>query len=565
MLTPLQISVGTVLSLTIHNSRGTVNEGRQSGLAFLLACIRMQRIVSPLMKLLGIALALFAVIVVAGCSTTSRVTPAPSDELRTLAQDGASVAESLEAADLLYRDALAHYVTDELDEALPLLRQALAELGDAHPDTADLRSEKFSLKARVEYFLAAIEGRSAPTAQVIPPETTRIDTIPLPVLEPAQPTAGCVAPVVTVTNDRVEKWLDYFQGRGRKDMERWLSRAPRYRPMIERMLEEEGLPLELFYLAVIESGLNPNAYSRAHAAGMWQFISSRARMYELRVDWWIDERRDPEKATRAACTYLKELHRRFGSWELALAGYNSGEGRVERAQRKRPSCPDYWCLDLPRETENFVPKFMATVLIGTNPAKYGFEMPTAGASLSYDSIEITDAVDLQVIADATGAGYDDIKKLNPALRRWCTPPSSSPTTVRVPTGTGQKCLAAIDSIPPEERVTWRRHRVSTGETLSSIARAYGTSISAITSVNDIRNPHRIRTGSYIVIPVGPGSDSVSAHAGLPPTINYRVRRGDTISSIARRHGKRTRDVLRWNGLAWNTRIYPGDVITIRNM
>ncbi|MEA3409766.1 MAG: transglycosylase SLT domain-containing protein, partial [Candidatus Eisenbacteria bacterium] len=445
------------------------------------------------MKTLRVALALFIVVTVAGCSGTSRVTPAPSDELRTLAQDGASAAESIAAADLLYREALAHYVTDEFEAARPLLRQALAELGDAHPDKADLRAEKSSLRSRVQYFLTAIEGRGAPAAHVVPTETARIDTIPLPVLEPAEPRTGCMPPVVTVMNERVEKWLDYFQGRGRKDMERWFSRAPRYRPMIDRMLEEEGLPPELFYLAVIESGLNPNAYSRAHAAGMWQFISSRARMYDLRVDWWIDERRDPETATRAACTYLKELHQRFGSWELALAGYNSGEGRVERARRKRPSCPDYWCLDLPRETENFVPKFMAVVLIGTNPSEYGFEMPTAGAALAYDTIEITDAVDLQVIADGTGTGYDEIKKLNPALRRWCTPPSSSPTTVRVPPGTGQQCLAAIASIPVEDRVTWRRHRVTTGETLSGIAKAYGTSISAITSVNDIRNPHRIRT------------------------------------------------------------------------
>ncbi len=517
------------------------------------------------MKSLRVALALFSVVVVAGCSSTVRVAHAPGDELRTLAQDGASPAESIEAADVLYREALAHYVRDELDEARPLLRQALAELGDAHPDDGVLRSEKSSLRSRVEYFLAAVEGAGIPVTRAAPTETARIDTIPLPVLDATEARVNCESPVVTVMNDRVEKWLDYFQGRGRKDMQRWLSRVPRYRPMIDRMLEEEGLPPELFYLAIVESGLNPNAYSSAHAAGMWQFISSRARMNGLRVDWWIDERRDPEKATRAACAYLKELHERFGSWELALAGYNSGEGRVERAQRKRPSCPDYWCLDLPRETENFVPKFMAVVLIGTNPSKYGFEAPTAGAPLSYDTIEITDAVDLQVIADATGTSYDDIKKLNPALRRWCTPPSSSATTVRVPTGSGQQCLVAIDSIPPEDRVTWRRHRVSTGETLSGIAKAYGTSISAITSVNDIRNPHSIRSGSHIVIPVGPGAGSASAYADLSMATNYRVRRGDTVSSIARRHGKSTKDVLRWNGLAWNSRIYPGDVITIRSM
>lgn len=532
---------------------------------FLLARVRVQTLVSPLMKLFRVALALFAVVLVAGCSATSRMTPSSGDEVRTLAQDGASAAESIAAADLLYREALAHYVTDALDEARPLLRQALAELGDADPDNAELRSQKSSLKSRVEYFLAAVDGRGGDSAQTLLTETARTDTIPLVVLEPMEPRSGCGAPVVTVTNDRVQKWLDYFQGRGRKDMERWFTRFPQYRPMVDRILEEEGLPPELFYLAVIESGLNPNAYSSAHAAGMWQFISSRARMYGLRVDWWIDERRDPEKATRAACTYLKELYSRFGSWELSLAGYNSGEGRVERAQRKRPSCPDYWCLDLPRETENFVPKFMAVVMIGTNPSEYGFTIPTSGEALSYDTIEIADAVDLQVIADATGTGYDDIKRLNPALRRWCTPPSKSSATVRVPTGSGSQCLSAIAAIPPEDRVTWQRHRVSRGETLSGIAKAYGTSISAITSVNEIGNPHSIRSGSYIVIPIGPGSDDLSAHAELSPTVNYRVRRGDTISSIARRHGKSTRDVLRWNGLAWHSRIYPGDVINIRNM
>ncbi|MFH1690177.1 MAG: transglycosylase SLT domain-containing protein [Candidatus Eisenbacteria bacterium] len=517
------------------------------------------------MKLFRVALASFAVVLVAGCSATSRLSPSSGDEVRTLAQDGASAAESIAAADLLYREALAHYVTDALDEARPLLRQALAELGDAHPENAELRSEKSSLKSRVEYFLAAVDGRGGDSAPTMLTETARIDTIPLAVLEPTEPRSGCGAPVVTVTNDRVQKWLDYFQGRGRKDMERWLTRFPRYRPMIDRILEEEGLPPELFYLAVIESGLNPNAYSKAHAAGMWQFISSRARMYGLRVDWWIDERRDPEKATRAACTYLKELYERFGTWELSLAGYNSGEGRVERARRKSPSCPDYWCLDLPRETENFVPKFMAVVMIGANPSEYGFAIPTSGEALSYDTIEITDAVDLQVIADATGTSYDDIKRLNPALRRWCTPPSRSCATVRVPTGSGRQCLSAIEAIPPEDRVTWQRHRVSRGETLSGIAKAYGTSISAITSVNEIGNPHSIRSGSYIVIPIGPGADNLSEHADLSPTVNYRVRRGDTVSSIARRHSKSTRDVLRWNGLAWHSRIYPGDVITIRNM
>jgi membrane-bound lytic murein transglycosylase D len=522
-----------------------------------------RRIVSPLMKARLLALALAGLVLLAGCSSTSRG-PLATDDVRTLAEDGATASESIAAADALYKEALSYYVTDELDRARPLLTRALAELGDSRPGDRELRSRKESLTSRVEYFLAAIDSRGRVPQHAVPTEPARLDTMPVSVLHPMESSEACESPVVTVTNDRVQKWLDYFTGKGRKDMQRWLSRAPRYRPMVSAILEDEGLPQELFYLALIESGLNPNAYSRAHAAGMWQFISSRARMYGLKVDWWIDERRDPEMATRAACAYLKELYDRFGSWELALAGYNSGEGRVERAQRKRPSCRDYWCLDLPRETENFVPKFMAALMIGSDPEEYGFTVPTECPALGYDTIEVTDAVDLQVVADATGTTYDTIKKLNPSLRRWCTPPGKCSTTVRVPKGSGNTCVAAIDRIPPEDRVSWRRHRVSRGETLSGIAKAYGPSVSAIASVNNISNPHRIRCGSYIVIPIGPGSEGAE-YADAGGTVSYKVRRGDTISSIARRHGKSTRDVLRWNGLGWHSRIYPGDVIKLRNM
>lgn len=517
------------------------------------------------MNLSRVVLVLVLAVACSGCSLTRPAASTPPVPRRTLAQEGAAPSESIEAAERLYREALAHYVSDEWDEARPLLEQARSELTDLRPPSDDLRAERASLTSRIDYFLAALDDRDSPSTPDSPTESARVDTVPVTVLGSTPAVDGCGAPVVTVTNERVDKWLKYFQGKGQKDIERWLSREPRYRPMIDRILKEEGLPPELFYLAVIESGLNPNAYSKAHAAGMWQFIASRARMYGLRVDWWVDERRDPEKATRAACVYLKELYERFGSWELSLAGYNSGEGRVERARKKRPSCPDYWCLDLPRETENFVPKFMAAVLIGSDPEAFGIEVPTSGTPLTYDTIEVVDAVDLQVIADATGSSYEEVKKLNPALRRWCTPPGNSAATVRVPRGTGSDCLAAITAIPPDERVTWRRHKVSRGETLSAIARAYGTSTSAIAAVNDISNPNRIRSGSHIIIPIGSGTASANAYADLSEDIVYRVRRGDTISSIARRHGKSTKDVLRWNGLAWNSRIYPGDRITIRNM
>jgi membrane-bound lytic murein transglycosylase D len=505
--------------------------------------------------------AVIAALAIAGCAGVSTERPTEIDRTRS-GPESAAVIDSLEVANARYREALAHYVVDEREEAVSLLERALDALYAVDPLTEDASSAATSLESRVLYFLDAL-GETGREAAAAAQERARVDTSLVRVARLTRPERTVATTIPLTVNKRVEKWLDYFRGKGRREMERWLNRSPRYRPMIAEILDEEGLPSELFYLAVIESGLNPNAYSRAHACGMWQFISSRARLNGLRVDWWVDERRDPEKATRAAAAYLKELYQMFGSWELALAGYNSGEGRVARAQKKRPSCEDYWCLDLPRETENFVPKFIAAALIGEDPEAHGFSRPKAAAPLAYDTIEVAEATDISVIAEGAGTTADEIQKLNPALRRWCTAPEGPPTVVRVPRGTASACRTALASIPAEERVSWRRHRISRGETLSEIAVHYGTSVRGILTVNDIRNPHRIHPGDYLIIPIGP---TVAPGAGgYGETFVYTVCRGDTITKIARRFGKRTQDVLKWNGLGWRSRIYPGDTITIHNM
>ncbi len=386
---------------------------------------------------------------------------------------------------------------------------------------------------------------------------------------PAQEVCAPALPITVVRNERVEKWLRYFQGRGRDEMTRWLSRAGKYRPMIDAIIAENGLPPELFYLSMIESGLNPRAYSPAHASGMWQFIESRGRQYGLRVDWWTDERRDPEKSARAACAYLKDLRELLGSWELALAGYNAGEGRVLRAQRKHPSCPDYWCLDLPRETEDFVPKFMAAVIIGSDRKAFGFGDCAPAAPLAYDTIEVREAIDLEAVAKACGTTVDEIKQLNPALKRWCTPPPSgerhASSALRVPRGTGDTAVAAIAQLPADERASWQRHEVKKGDTISELAARYGTSVSAIMSVNDIRDARRICAGQDLVIPVGHYVADEDAAPAPKRTTTYTVKRGDTITAIARRHGKDPKDLLRWNGLTWSSRIYPGDRIKVLSM
>lgn len=519
------------------------------------------------MKVLATAAALAALIVLAGCAGSHGTSSEPPGRPPTY--DAETVPDRLATAEALYRDALSHYVSDEWDEAEERLSSALDLLAeiDAGRVDADARSLHASLDARIRYFLSVIDARGGDVASETGSEeveavaSARPDTIPQAVSRSSRQ-QGVSRPTITVvSNRRVQKWIDYFEGKGRGEMSRWLGRASRYRPMIEAILDEYALPHELFYLAMIESGLNPAAYSRAHAAGMWQFISSRARIYDLRVDWWVDERRDPEKSTHAAAQYLRDLYEMFGSWELALAGYNSGEGRVQKALRRRSTCDDYWCLDLPRETENFVPKFMAAVIIGSDPEAHGFTVKSGAEPLRYDTISISDAVDLEVLADASGTSFDEIKRLNPALRRWCTPPSGGSADIRVPCGTADRCVERIRNIPEDERVTWRRHKIARGETLSEIAAAYGTSVTAIVSFNDIRNPHRIRSGQHIVIPVGPG-DGDRYVSGV---LTYTVRRGDTVTSIARRHGKNPRDVLRWNGLGWNSKIYPGDTLKIHNM
>jgi len=497
---------------------------------------------------------------VAGCSSTR-----PADEV-TASLSGAEQGP-VAAAEEFYRQALEHYISDRYDDASQALGQAVALLDS--PEAAADDEARQALRSRIDYFLGVLGGRSRDWTRRGAAEGARTDTVAVQVASsPAPAQCAPAAPITVVRNERVDKWLRYFQGRGRKEMERWLSRVGKYRPMIDGILAENGLPPELFYLSMIESGLNPRAYSKAHASGMWQFIESRGRQYGLRVDWWMDERRDPEKAARAACAYLRDLHELLGSWELALAGYNAGEGRVLRAREKRPSCPDYWCLDLPRETEDFVPKFMAAVIINSDPAAFGFDAPAPADPLSYDTIEVTEALDLEAVAKACGATADEIKQLNPALRRWCTPPPDGkhgPTDLRVPAGTGVACLAAIAELPPDERAGWQRHEVRSGDTVSALAARYGTSVNAIMSVNEIRDCRRTYAGQQLIIPVGHSVPEDDTPTKARRTVTYTVKRGDTISSIARRHGKDPKDLLRWNGLTWDSRIFPGDRIKVLNM
>ncbi|MEQ1506791.1 MAG: LysM peptidoglycan-binding domain-containing protein, partial [Myxococcota bacterium] len=327
-------------------------------------------------------------------------------------------------------------------------------------------------------------------------------------------------------NEDVEKWVRYFLGNGREYYARWLARSTRYQPMMRERLAAAGLPQDLVYLSMIESGYNTNAYSHADAAGLWQFIPSTGKVYDLRIDWWVDDRRDPEAALGAAIAFLGELHHMFGDWRLAWASYNGGPGRVRRAIEKSGS-KDFWTIAggeyLHPETENYVPKIMAAAIIGKHPERYGFTGIKYQDALSYDVVPVTGSVSLEVLAKCAGTSVDELKALNPALRRYATPPEGY--AVRVPTGRKDPFVTALASIPADERGAVERHTVRRGETLSIIAGRYHTTVEAISHANQLKNVNRIVVGMNLVIPPGDGE--------LPPAVaSSSTSKSSSTTSVA---------------------------------
>jgi membrane-bound lytic murein transglycosylase D len=346
---------------------------------------------------------------------------------------------------------------------------------------------------------------------------------------------------------------------------------------MKELLREKGLPEDLVYLALIESGYNPRAYSRRKAMGLWQFRYHTGKRYGLRVDWWIDERKDPVKSTVAAAQYLKDLYDRFECWYLAAAGYNAGEGKISRAI-KRYKTEDFWELTtypyLKRETKNFIPKMLAAALIAKNPETYGFSDISYEEPIRFETVEVNAATDLRVIAKASESTYEEMKRLNPELRRWCTPPNYPGYELKLPYGKKEVFLRNFSKIPPSRRITFRRHVVRSDETLSHIALRYGTDIKAIMRMNHIRSKHRIKAGQSLIIPLrgstGFGREEVGKglNRGRNPSdeegeaLFYTVREGDTLWEISRSKGVALESLCRWNGIHNASRIYPGDRLKI---
>ncbi len=361
-----------------------------------------------------------------------------------------------------------------------------------------------------------------------------------------------------VTNSHVEKALKLFKGRERKFFLDAYRRSGRYRPAIIKALNEAGLPEELSWLPLIESGFKTRAFSRARALGMWQFIASTGYKFGLKRDRWIDERMDPDKSTTAAIAYLKELHQIFCDWTTVLAAYNCGEGRVLRQIRtqKINYLDNFWDLytKLPRETACYVPRFLAVLHIVNDPEAHGFILPPVEEEVEVDKIVIGKQVHLKTAAKHLGVSYEALKGLNPALRQNCTP--SKPYAFKVPKDKGTVLLSKIDNIP-----VWHppvpayvTHRVRKGESLSVIALRYRASVRSIMALNNLRSKHFVKAGKRLKVPTrrtyASLNDSASPVYGSKAErpSKYVVRKGDSLWKIARRFGTTTKTIQSLNQL-----------------
>lgn len=420
-----------------------------------------------------------------------------------------------------------------------------------------------------------------PTLMVDPPPR-EIDRPPAPdtaTLLPSEPEVeqdeilGSATVWHAEVSQEIDRWITSFQTREFADFEACLARMGRYQDLVDREIEARGLPTSLRYLPIIESGYSPAAVSRAGATGLWQFMSGTARFRGLQVTALVDERRDPVVSTGEALGFLAELQERFQSWMLVLAAYNGGPGRMDRIlARYAPNAPRtdslYWALReyFPRETQNFIPRFLAAARVTMDPDHYGFGHVEPEPAVTYDEVSVPDAASVDVIAQAAEVPQAVIEALNPQLMRGLTP-AGVRTALRVPEGRGDLFRRNFAVIPPEERVTFVEHMVVRGETFTHIARLYGVRVGEIQAANPRTEPRRLQIGQRVIVPKAPSaraalraSAEVEGESGV---LVYRVQAGDTLSKIARRYGVRTTDLARWNGLLLNAIIHPGDEVRIR--
>jgi len=387
-------------------------------------------------------------------------------------------------------------------------------------------------------------------------------------------------------NRQVENWVDYFQVRHRRHFATWLARSGRYIPLMRPILRSYGLPEDLVYLALIESGFNCQARSRAQAVGPWQFIKSTARRYDLKIDHFVDERRDPVKSTHAAARYLKDLHDEFDSWYLAAAAYNGGERRV-RTALKQLKADNFWDIAKPskrryylkRETRNYVPKMIAAAIIAKDPEGYGFGDVVYEEPLAFETVSLDRSIDLRLLAKEVGATYAALKELNPELRHPATPPGQDHYRLRLPPGSPTDFLAHLDRLEAEPIKAYLTYRLKKGENPYIIAQRYKVPVETILIINNIKDPRRLRPGHLLKVPVAAVAQKRTqadqtekkarrqtpepgTHPSDQQVVVYVVRQGDTVSQIGQRFGVDYRLILSHNRIRDHRRIKPGQRLEI---
>ena len=505
---------------------------------------------------------------------------------------------------------------------VPAPTGAAAQRPPAAPASDTVSEDEFLDTLRSLSADSALHPRGQLPAEVVRREVTALFGPP-PAATPLA-TTWDIDVATYAQNERVQAYIEYFTGPARRHFEIYLSRLARYEPMVRERLRDGGLPQDLVYLALIESGMNPNAVSRSRAVGMWQFIQATGRRYGLDVDPWVDERRDPFLSTDAAVRFLRELNNRYGSLYLAAAAYNSGPGKIDRGLNRY----DFGALAgndvffalaeepyLRRETKDYVPKLIAAAIIAKQPERYGFTDIVSLAPLVYDSVQVTDAVGLDVLArlsDTTQAALED---LNPQLVRRLTPPGRT-VWVRVPVGRAEALPARLASVPVRERITHLVHVIRRGETLRYISGLYHVSVDDITAANRGVAARRLRVGRELVIPTAGVASAIrsialeesratsraarrfsraasamaarraavnaamasrrtpAAGSRRPPVLAsvvpigttrrtvHIVRSGETLSAIAEQFGVPLTSLLQANRLTRRSRIKPGDAIRI---
>src|SRR5262245_57736484 len=380
-------------------------------------------------------------------------------------------------------------------------------------------------------------------------------------------------------NADVLRYIEFFTGAGRSTFERWLKRSGRYMDLFREVLRREGLPPDLVHLVFVESGFNVHAKSVSAAVGPWQFLRSTGRLWGLTVNQWVDKRRDPEKSTVAAARYLKHLYTIFGDWPLALASYNAGEGTVLRAI-KRQGTTNYWDLRLPKQTEEYVPQFMAVLAIAREPEKYGFTEVDFDDPMDFDEIALRGTVDLRAVARLAECQYEVLRDLNPAVRGSAAPERDGATMLRVPEGKAEVILSKLsggEKLPAADLSV--KHRVRRGETMQGIANQYHVNAAQLARDNGIGRARPLRRGMVLTIhsraraPVEPAAlepdDPRGSTAYVPPRnigvpakldgesdaegrLTVTVHRGETLASIAAKNGVSVGDIKRWNHLKTST-------------